>query len=509
MGLPFTSAGATKVLTKAVVRAALFSGAIVGCSSPRYAPQGPTVSSIPEPPPPAWRTEGPLSLKAKVPETPWSIRQSFQARARATYLDRSALHEDGARFLGLVAELFPDPPTPETKSGIQVARREMGWLEGLAPYPLDATFHAFAASSERLPLCARPPGETSHCWTELPAAPSAGRPPFELIESAPGIATLVIRDLTNATDPAWTKFPEVLDEVARARGIVLDLRSAAGTDPRPLLPLLERLTGRAPFRPLRAIHRRATLDPYVADYARRFVASSRDPDVWADLVGTMPPSSRASSPPPIAVVVGYGCGAACELAARSLVAYAEATLFGDVSKAGRLERDDPARFVLPRSKIEIYFEATEFLLDETVERATGPTTEWWLRVREMYDGDLATFAVRDVERRLAGRPSPRCDSFPAYADPDRLPPAVRAKLRGAGLLRVPDRPNVILTLVPAAPLSAILRFAATCMAPTSISASFGQIRLPSHSKLPELSRLVQSDLVERIDVAFEPEPEPN
>lgn len=74
--------------------------------------------------------------------------------------------------------------------------------------------------------------------------------------------------------------------------------------------------------------------------------------MWADLVGTMPGATSAASP--IAAIVGPGCGAACELAARSLVTYAGATIFGDVQRAGRLERDDPARLVLPHSKIEIY-----------------------------------------------------------------------------------------------------------------------------------------------------------
>jgi hypothetical protein len=448
------------------------------------------------------RTEGPLSLKARVPETPWPRRQQLMRQADSLYLDRAALHEDGRRFLQLVDELFPTPPTPELATGVEIARGSMANIEELAPYSLDAVSHAFI-SNGRLPLCARPPGQMWHCWTELVVPPPASGPPFELVEPAPGILKLVIRDLANASDPAWTSFPAALDRIASARGIVLDLRDAAGTDPRPLVPLLEQLTGRAPFRPLRAIRRPAKLDPYVAEYARRFLADPRDRDVWAGLVGAMPPAGAKAAAPPLAVVVGRGCGAACELAARALVAYAGATIFGDVQRAGRLERDEPALLVLPRSKIEIYFQATEYLLDATIERATGPTAEWWRRLRESYRGDLATFAVHELERRLAGRPPPRCDSYPRYASADQLPPAIRTKLRSADLLGSSCRLSI--RLKTNAPLSAMLRFGATCTPAVQISGSFGMLYVSNQLKLPELSRLAQSDLVERIDIDCEDE----
>lgn len=476
--------------------------AAAACSSSPYVRQGPTVSSIPAPPLPTVRTEGPLSLKAKVPETPWSRRQQLMRQADSLYLDRAALHEDGRRFLQLVAELIPTPPTPELATGVEIARRDMALIEKLAPYSLDAVSSTFISNS-RLPLCARPPGQMWHCWTDLVVPSPASGPPFELVEPAPGILKLVIRDLANASDPAWTSFPAALDRIASARGIVLDLRDAAGADPRPLVPLLEQLTRRAPFRPLRAIRRPAELDPYVADYARRFLDGPRDRDVWAGLVGTMPPARAKASAPPLAVVVGRGCGAACELAARSLVTYAGATLFGDVQRAGRLERDEPALLVLPRSKIEIYFQATEYLLDEAIERATGPTAGWWQRLGESYRGDLATFAVHELEQRVAGRPPPRCDSYPGYASADQLPPALRTKLRNAGTLG--DSCRLSIRLKASAPLSAMLRFGATCTPPIRIFGSFGMFHVSNALKLPELSRLAGSDLVERIEIDCEHE----
>lgn len=480
--------------------------AAVGCGSPQQArqeppqqaPQVPTVSSIPELPPPTVRTEGPLSQKAQVPETPALVRHELSERARSLYLDGAALQEDSRAFLSLVEKLFVAPPTPELATRVQHARRDTQARAWRAPASLDSIFLTFLGAAEGLPLCARPPGDLWHCFGKPITPPPPGGPPFELSEPAPGIAKLVIRDLTNAADPAWASFAAALDQLASARGLVLDLRHATGADPRPLVPLLERLTGRAPFQPLRAIHRRPELEPYIADYASRFMAEARDRAAWEGLVGAMPPSSTATPVLPISVIVGDGCGAACELAARSLMAYAGATLFGRVQQTGRLERDDPARLVLPRSKVELYFLATEYLLDATIERVTGPTAQWGQRVEERSQLDLATFAARELEQHLAGKRQPRCDAFASHTDPDRLPTQLQRKLRHPHWLGRSCRHRIRVQTT--APLSAVRRFAATCTPPISLRDMSDGFLVQGAATLPGLSQLVQGGLIERIDI---------
>jgi hypothetical protein len=380
--------------------------------------------------------------------------------------------------------------------GVGQAKQELALLDRLAPYSLDATSDAYVGLYGRLPLCARPPGEIWHCYPDLVVPPPATTP-FSLGEAAPGVALWTIHDLD--APAAWD---DAIARVEAAHAIVLDLRDAVGSDPRPLLPWLEHVTGRAPFKPLRAIRRPADLDAYVASYALRYIPESRDREVWASLVGEMP-SATAASPPPIAVIVGPGCGPACELVARSLVTYANARLYGSVGAWGRLDRDEPALMVLPHSKIEIYFNATEYVLDADIERATGPTPEWNLRTRDTQRADIVAFAAAELLS-----PHPPCSTFPAYATADRIPAALRAKIPNAfELTSCSWTPEIWIETK--APLSAIDRFVQTCKEPPMIGGGYGDSLTVSTRSLAALTQLAQSDLVTRVDIHCEPPPEPN
>lgn len=464
--------------------------ALVACG-PTFHRTGPIVRDIPPPTVNPTRVPGPLSVRAEVPETLWRDRQALDG-ADHIYLDRIALREDAARYLTLVADLFPDPRASEQRE----AKRALAQLPTLAPYSLEATSHAYRELYGRLPLCARPPGVMWHCYPDPVAAPPA-RTPFELGEASPGVAVWTIHDLD--APAAWD---DAIARVQAAHAIVLDLRDAAGSDPRPLLPWLERVTGRAPFKPLRAIYRPADLDAYVASYALRYVPEMRDRDVWASLVGEMPAAVTATAPP-ITVLVGPGCGPACELVARSLVTYANATIYGSVGAWGRLDRDEPALMVLPHSRIEIYFNATAYVLAADIERATGPTRAWNLPARDTTSTDVVAFAARELVH-----PAPPCGSFPAYTTVERIPATLRSKIPDAlWLTSCPWTPEITIDIK--APSSAMDRFLRTCTTPVTIDHAYGDQFYVSTTSLAALTQLAQSDLVTRVDIRCEQPQQPN
>nr|HEX4316850.1 hypothetical protein [Kofleriaceae bacterium] len=452
----------------------LFLPMVAACSSasapaPKQppAPLAPLANQVAAPTLP----DGPLSLRAKVPATPHA--DTVAAMKHWTYevtLDREQIDDELARVNALLAELFPHPSTPRQTELLAKARA----LDLVSPLPagyMDVNLRDIL--TWELDLCERPPGEMSHCWSELP--PRSTGAPVELADVA-GATVLTVRDFSRE----WPALD--LDRLARATAIVVDMRAATGTDPRPLLPWLERLTGRAPFTPLREIDRPKVLDPYVAAYAARYASDARDPAVWTKLVGAMP-AARGGATTPIAVIVGDGCGAACELIARSLVTYANATLYGQVLQAGRLDRDEPAVFVTPHSKIEVYFRATAYFLNADIERATGPTPEWDLRTRDVLPDDIIGFAAR----QLHAPPAKRCDAMPTAA-------TRKVTTATCGVAHVHVQTH--------APLSAIQRYAATCDPPVVVASYFGIEEPPP---VAVLNQLAASDLVEHITIACERE----
>ena len=456
---------------------------------PVVVPQ-PRVTPAPAPAP-GTRGEGPLSLRTTIATTPWP--QQVQAMKHWTYevkLDSRQVAEEVDLVTTLLTDLFPDPATPRLRSGIDEARQTLPNL--LSPIPagyMAANFKQLL--TWELQLCTRPPGEMSPCWGNLPPPPPVAAAPFAISEVA-GATVLTVHDLSKP----WPSFEAALDQLDHAKAIVVDMRTAAGTDPRPLLPWLERITGRAPFKPLRGIHRPKELDPYVAAYAARYASESRDPAVWASLVGVMP-AARPTTPPPVAVVVGENCGAACELVARSLITYAGATLYGQVPWFARLDRDEPALLLLPYSNVEIYFNATAYILDDDIELATGPTPEWGMRTSDSSPDTIVTFAAR----HLLGPPTKRCDAMTAFPTVRKLPPAVRAKIPDVGALAA-CKTALHLSIATSAPYSAVQRFASTCSPAVALSNNLTSVGLELQP-ISVLSQLAQSDLVDRIGIGCE------
>jgi hypothetical protein len=442
-------------------------------------------------PAPGTRAEGPLSLRTTIATTPWP--QQVQAMKHWTYevkLDSRQVSEEVDLVTKLLTDLFPDPATPRLRAGIDEARKTLPLILSPIPAGYMATNYEQLLTWE-LQLCTRPPGEMRPCWASLPPPPPVAAAPFEITEVA-GATVLTVHDLSKP----WPSFDAALDQLDHAKAIVVDMRTAAGTDPRPLLPWLERITGRAPFKPLREIHRPKDLDPYVAAYAARYASESRDPAVWASLVGVMPAAQPTTSPP-VAVVVGENCGAACELVARSLVTYAGATLYGQVVWSSRLDRDEPALLLLPYSNVEIYFNATAYILDEDIERVTGPTSEWDLRTRDSSPATIVTFAAR----HLLGPPTKRCDAMTAFPSVRKLPPAVRAKIPDIGAM-AGCRTEIHIAIETSAPFSAVQRFGSTCNPPVALSNDFASLGIEPQP-VSVLSQLAQSDLVDRIAIGCE------
>lgn len=466
---------------------------------------------LPDWTPPATRGEGPLSLTAKVPETAWSEQLRLRKIRDEHYVSKQALVEDAAAFRHIV-DTFYRPRTQEQAIGVQVAH-EADTLWRLAPYPLEAVLNAFSFDGYRLGICVCAPHVLANCEPGFqPRVPP--RAAFKLREDD-GIAVLAVHDLSASA--SWDAFGPAFDKLLGAKGIVIDMQDAAGDDPRPLLPLLERLTGRAPLTPLAAIVRPADADRYVATYNRWFTSHSRDREVWQRLVGTMPAPSRPARPRPIAIVVGPGCRAACELVARVLATYAGATISGNVRRRvlptlahiGRVSRDEPAMLRLPHSKLDVFFHATEYVLAPAIERATGPTGEWHL-VDE--DRDYLGFAIRETRARLAGGFA-RCDALPAYADPSAMPATLHPKLQAASTRKSCTK-TVLVRTDPAVPASALERFAATCGADIKLASRHmipGAVSINAELPFAFYSQLAQSELVTsvKIECHTPQEPEPD
>jgi hypothetical protein len=146
----------------------------------------------------------------------------------------------------------------------------------------------------RLHMCVRPAGADVPCTEGRVGRPvPTDDPPFELADSAFGVVRLIVRDLSGH----WSGLAAT--ELARlhsAHGVVVDLRTARGDDPRPLIPWLEQVTGRAPLRPVREIVRPEDSESVIAAYAARFVTQSRDRAAWDSLVGTMPAAIKHATP---------------------------------------------------------------------------------------------------------------------------------------------------------------------------------------------------------------------
>jgi hypothetical protein len=157
--------------------------------------------------------------------------------------------------------------------------------------------------------------------------------------------------------------------------------------------------------------------------------------------------------------------------------------------------------VLPHSKLVVSFFATTYRLAAEIERATG-ATELWSR-RRLDDGeDLHDFALRDADRQLHGG-WPRCDAQPWIATPERVPPALRAKLAGAeGWTTCKGEVNVV--VIANAPDSAAKELVGSCgLADLRVMRASGpafQVSRGSAIPFGVIAQLAASPLVDRVVV---------
>lgn len=509
-------------MKRLVLLAGLGACCLPGCGS-TWQPTAAQLAPLPPMPPNASSPLGPLALEPGAAQTSWADIAAARKLTESHYLDRARIREEATTFLAFVETFFP-PLTPETSIGVDLVRRSMATLPNLAPYSVYSVALAYQQSSERLHLCILGAGTTGSCTREyagtaMVPVPAPVSPAFELDEAAPGIARLAIHDLRDADDPAWRTFTAATRELAKARGIVIDLRGAVGADPRAVLPWIAELTGGAPIKPLRAIERPAAAAAYVAAYQARFTDRGRDPAIWRELVAERPAAPRSRPAQPIAIIVGRQCEAACELVARVLETYAGAIVIGGVvPTAGRLARDEPAMFVLPHSQTAVYFHATRYLLGTDIEAATGPTEEWHaIRGDALIDPatnpeppypvmDFMTFAVRDITQRLANPAGwPRCDAESAPAAPTDS-----AKLEGLRYLANDQLcpVGVQVLIYSEFPRTAVGRMLSTCTPQAelySYVAGLNYLRLPEKPTAALLAQIAGSELVTKVTVECRPE----
>ena len=410
------------------------------------------------------RALGPLSISQTVAKTQPQERRRARQRNRLARIGTTGVGQDYAQ-LQFVMGRYLNPRNPEDRVLLDRMRGAVHRTKSLAPAAVSNSA-GIASALTAVGLCARPPGLMWHCHPNFASfARPEPRPkmPYRL-EISGAIAQLTLNDLSNAADPAWAKFAAVVAQLARSKGIVLDLRRARGSDPRPLIPWLEQMTGRKPLAPLRRARRPPELAKYIREYGNRYRTESRNAKVWKALVATR--RSIAKSRPsrkPIVIVVGKQCESACELVVRVLETYTGASVVGGVNKKfGRLYRDDPALLTLAHSKVRIFFWATEFLLSSEIESKTGPTHAWSSPSGVSASGDLA-YAKNELRWRLrTGDKGPRpCHSFRAYATIAAMPIQYRRKILGY-LWRCSRPRSLSYSLYSDVPQNVLNKFMKTC-----------------------------------------------
>ena len=230
-------------------------------------PTQPAPVEVPLPVGAAATTPGPLSTSVRSTETPWDDRKKAMRRNEAQLLSSQEITDDTAE-LSRIVHLFFVPRTVEDKTGIDLLNR-LTTLSRLAPYSVSSTFNAYLPN--RIDYCVRPPDEQWPCDPDVATRAPSNLPPFEIAVDPSGVGRVILRDLSDAANPAWATFDSELAKVAAAPALLIDMRAAWGDDPRPLLAWLSKLAGRSQLVPLREIHRPAALDPFVAEIGRAHV----------------------------------------------------------------------------------------------------------------------------------------------------------------------------------------------------------------------------------------------
>ncbi len=335
--------------------------------------------------------------------------------------------------------------------------------------------------------------------------------------------------------PSWRGFEAAAARLSAASAIVIDLRHAAGDDPRAALPLVRALSGLSALMPLREV---VVPEGPVAEELRQagrslFSWRSRDPEVWRTLVGSEPvlpgedpknlPMIRLRGPddPPLLVIVGGSCGPACELIARMLLTYAGARLQGQVGSDHRLAMDDRGILQLEPSKVRVYIPTAAYVLNPRIDRAGGLPGRWYQaedapaapigELESALAGLREQLRWRAEERRWLKEAPPPCASFPAVARRDQLPAEAQERIGSGSLPPFPHHISATLHLAP----EAAQKYVAGCPGLSSFGAyasgdtgrsSTVEIRT---SSFEALTRLAQSPAVVSIGIEPEYEMEPN
>ncbi len=327
------------------------------------------------------------------------------------------------------------------------------------------------------------------------------------------VVVLGIRRFEPRSAPGWAGFNRAVDEAVHAPAFVIDLRGAGGDDLAAVVPMLSALTGVTPLHPLAAIRRAS--GP-TADALRSSMPTPAPPlpPSWQALVGP----EGATTPAParlMTVLVGEGCGEACELTARVLHAYGGATVVGTVDTPHRMPVGEPGLLVLPRSHLRVHVPTSAVVLNPRVARVTGDRDYWFDRHgfgATSPSTDALPGVVRSLTERLDARdrvarflasPPPPCATLSPVARPDQLDATARARVRGPW---EPREPQVISAKVdlPAAEAHAWVVGCPGVQANSALGEG-PAIVFVSVRSFEALSRLAQAEVVEYVEI--EPQPQ--
>lgn len=368
---------------------------------------------LPEEPDPTPRTAGPLRSDPPAADT---TRLAIALQRDAS---RRLSADDRAADLAIVDELITQwsDLDPKAARDAHLVLARLGNRASVADFA-----NTITSATKFFDGCVRPFADVTPCGPAVPRGELARAPAISL-EHDGEVAVLTVRDFDRVTASAGRDSDakgqgyEIFDptQLGSAKAVVLDLTAARGGRVAWILPWLETLAG-APWRkPLRAAVTVARAAQDVSAYRRRFLPdTARDLEEWAALVDSANQPARLRAvvkhPIPIEILVDRGCESACELVTRMLETYAGARVYGAAAaNRGRLVADNPARIVLPRSKITIYYYATRYELAPAIVDATGPTAGWATRAE---NPPGIEFAIGDAVRWLS-HPEVDCGSLPA------------------------------------------------------------------------------------------------